>query len=111
MRYEDFNRKMITAHKRIKAGLGPGRFQQTVTNRFPLTLNDASVLSVAEDLGWSPAWLQTRKAKSKAAPPSGDLAAMFKASAPSPVPAAPVQAPSAKATQSMSCCFCSGLFA
>ena len=49
--YYEFNAKMQTSHQRVLSGIGEEAFRQTVTSRFPLTLNDESVVAIARDLG------------------------------------------------------------
>ena len=71
------------------AGVGEQAFMEAITDKLPLALDDASVLSVAEPVGWSQQWLLNRRVP-KQAPPSRDLSQMFKASA----PVAPAAGPS-----------------
>ena len=101
--YYEFNAKMQTSHQRVLSGIGEEAFRQTVTSRFPLTLNDESVVAIARDLGWQNGWLMA-KAKPRPAPPvqMQDLISfMVKAGPPASQVAAgapnlPVAAPAAR---------------
>lgn len=52
---------MKRAHLRILHGIGHDNFKSRVFDRFPLALDDSSVLEVAESIGWDQAWMQVRR--------------------------------------------------
>ena len=50
-RYYELNEKMISAHRRVVAGMGAQVFQEL--DKFGLVFDDESVTSVATPLGWN----------------------------------------------------------
>ena len=76
-RYFELNEKMVNAHRRVVAGMGPDTFKTQVLDRFGLVLDDEAVNSVAVPLGWQSAWLGTRQGKAAPPTPSHDITAMF----------------------------------
>jgi len=83
-RYYELNEKMISAHRRVVAGMGDQVFQEMVLDKFGLVLDDESVTSVATPLGWNSQWLGTRQARPPV-PASHDITAMLN-NAPTGVP-------------------------
>jgi hypothetical protein len=83
-RYYELNEKMISAHRRVVAGMGGQVFQEMVLDKFGLVLDDESVTSVATPLGWNSQWLGTRQARPPV-PASHDITAMLN-NAPTGVP-------------------------
>ena len=75
-RYYELNEKMISAHRRVVAGMGGQVFQEMVLDKFGLVLDDESVTSVATPLGWNSQWLGTRQARPPV-PASHDITAML----------------------------------
>eukprot|EP00435_Cladocopium_sp_Y103_P026851 s1285_g6.t1 len=81
---------MKKAHLRILQGIGHENFKSQVFDRFPLALDDASVLEVAESIGWDQAWLQVRRvAAAKPPPMSQNVAALLVKAGPAAVFAPP----------------------
>lgn len=90
--FREFTQRMVASHRRIKDAVSHEVFQNQVTNRFGLVLDDESLHAIAGDLGWSDTFLVINRRRAKAPPPkSGDLTAMF-APAGSPMPS-PVMNP------------------
>eukprot|EP00435_Cladocopium_sp_Y103_P065995 s308_g28.t1 len=76
---------MISAHRRVVAGMGAQVFQEQVLDKFGLVLDNEMVTSVATALGWNPQWLSTRQRPP--VPVSHDITAMLN-NAPTGVPVA-----------------------
>lgn len=68
--YRDLFDKFSNGHNRLLAAMGQEAFQNQVLAKFPLTLSDEDVRSLAVQFGWQEEWNQTRmskRAKAKAA--------------------------------------------
>ena len=72
--------KLKMMHSRMLESVGEEQFHAAVTRRYPLVLDDESVVALATTLGWQSTWVRAN-AKAKAAPPPAnrDLAQMLSA--------------------------------
>ena len=76
-RYFELNEKMLSAHKRVVAGMGADVFQTETLEKFGLVLDDNAVTEVAEPLGWNNSWLSGRAARVHTPVLSQDISTMM----------------------------------
>ena len=70
---------IATSEKQMQCSLIK-QFKAQIVDKFPLALDDSSVIEIAEEMGWSQQWMHP-KAKAPRPVVSGDLATLFKAGA------------------------------
>lgn len=91
---------MQTMFRRITQAVGEDVFHEEVTKKYPMPLDDASVVAIAVPLGWKQEWLRSAhaKAKAKAASASSqNLAHMLSLAGPRPSEVSlPLQPPSVR---------------
>ena len=56
----DFYKSMKRAHTRTLNGIGMEQFKAQIVDKFPLALDDSSVIEIAEEMGWSQQWMHPR---------------------------------------------------
>lgn len=105
-KYSELFRKLKTMFKRIAQSVGEENFHEEVTKKYPMPLDDQSVVAVAIPLGWKQEWLKSphakAKAKASAADSTRDIAEMLAKAGPMPSqvaaapPTLPLQAPSVR---------------
>lgn len=96
--YQELNNILFGAHQRVRNN-NPQTFDEKVVDKLPLAPTDASIIEMAEGVGFSQGWTAVAKAarRPKAGPPqSGNIAQMMGLAKAPPV-AGPPAAPAASA--------------